>query len=127
MNVKILELRDRHTLVPLLCVDMNPDTIGLSAHSTKDETHVAQTYLLRRCGYPCNGHPNIAITRANADGGKCSNDPYFWGDRTYAAAHLHIIKEWANLTDGDVIDVEFIMGETQKPKISERATPGAQI
>ena len=87
--------------------------------------YAAQHCLLRHCGYPCDGRPNIAITHLAADGHKCSNDPYFWGGRTYPVAHNYIIEHWAELKDGDVVDVEFILGERSEPKQSEiqRAAP----
>ncbi len=107
MKVKVLEVRDEGTFIPMLCVDMNHD-------------NNAQHYLLRRCGYPCDEHPNILITRLSADGTPAWNDPYAWGGRTFPVAHDYIIKNWETLKDGDVVDVSFILGETTKPKISER-------
>lgn len=112
MIVKCLEVRDEGTFIPVLCVDMNPD-------------HEQQVYLLRRCGYPCDGRPNILITHLAADGGPAWNDPYSWGSRTCLVAHNWIIKNWPTLKDGDVIDVEFILGETRARKKSECETTGA--
>lgn len=116
MIAKALELRDEGTFIALLAVNMQPTMEAGSAAQR------AQHYLLRRCGYPCDGHPNIAITYLAADGHKCSNDPYYWGDRTFLVAHDYIIKHWADIKNGDVIDVQFILGETKEPKVSERAT-----
>jgi hypothetical protein len=48
------------------------------------------------------------------------NDPYDHGDRTWAVAHNHIIENWNAIKDGDVIDVQFILGETKEKKRSER-------
>lgn len=110
MKAKALEIRDRATFVPMLCVDMNPRTGDFNL----------QRYLLRRCGYPCDGRPNILMTSLNGDGGRATNDPPFWNDRTRAVAHEYIIDNWHELRDGDVIDVEFILGETSAPKKSER-------
>jgi hypothetical protein len=109
MKAKMLEIRDEGTFIAMLCVDMNPD-------------NNAQRYLLRRYGYPCDGRPNIAITNGSASGLPCWNDPYAWGGRTYPVAHKYIIEHWADLQDGDVIDVQFILGETKKPKVSERVS-----
>ena len=106
MRVKILEIRDSSTFIPMLAVNMNP-------------TEDAQQYLLRRCGYACDGRPNIILTRADGNG-KASNDPYAWGGRTYPVAHNYIIEHWEQLRDGDVVDVEFILGESKYPKTSER-------
>src|ERR1035437_1497184 len=112
MQAKALEIRDKGTFIACLAVDMNPSP------------GPAQRWLLRRCGYPCDGQPNILVTRLDADGSKASNNPYFWGDRTWANANKYIIDHWAEINDGDVIDVEFILGETSAPKISERFSEG---
>ena len=40
--------------------------------------------------------------------------------RTMQVAHLYIEEHFAKLNSGDVVDVEFIMGLTKQPKISER-------
>lgn len=106
MKAKTLEIRDEGTFIPVLAVDIQPENEG-------------QRYLMRRCGYPCNGEPNVIITRLDGDG-KASNDPYSWGGRTWPVAHSYIIKKWAELKDGDVVDVSFILGETGTMKISER-------
>ena len=72
MKVKALELRDGGTFIPILCVDMNPGRMGTPVYG-------AQRYLLRRCGYTCDGHPNILMTRMDGggrDGARAINDPY---------------------------------------------------
>lgn len=107
MKVKALEIRDAGTFVPVVCIDMQPENDG-------------DLYLLRRCGYPCDGEPNILMTAMGADGGAAWNDPYGWGGRTRPVAHNYIIEHWHELNDGDVVDVEFILGETSSPKASER-------
>ncbi len=115
MQAKALEIRDEGTMICALAVDMNPQTnVG---HIFK-----AQHYLLRRCGYPCDGRPNIGITHLSADGDPFRNDYYSWGGRTFPVAHKYIIEHWAELKDGDVVDVQFILGETKAPKVSERVT-----
>jgi len=107
MEVKALEIRDEGTFIPALAVDMNPD-------------NDAHYYLLRRCGYPCDGRPNVILTRLSGDG-RATNDPYSWGGcRTWANAHNWIIEHWHELKDGDVVDVSFILGESKEPRVSER-------
>lgn len=106
MKIKVFEIRDEGTFIAALAVDMNAPE--------KD-----QHYLLRRCGYPIDGRPNILLTRLDGSGGRASNDPYYWGDRTWAVAHNHIIDNWEQLRDGDVVDVSFILGETARKKTSE--------
>lgn len=106
MQAKALEIRDDGTFIACLAVDNNP-------------ANAAQRRLLRRCGFPCDGRPNITITHLSADGTKASNDPYSWGGRTWPTAHNYIIDNWGKLKDGDVVDVEFILGERAQPKVSE--------
>jgi hypothetical protein len=106
MKAIALELRDEGTFIPLLAVDINPD-------------NDSQRWLMRRVGYPCDGEPNIIITRLEG-AGNASNDPYSWGGRTFTVAHDWIINNWHDLKDGDVVDVSFILGESKTPKISER-------
>lgn len=108
MKTKALEIRDEGTLIPALAVDMNPS-----------DRNDAQRWLLRRCGYACNGEPNVILTRLDGNG-KATNDPYDWGDRTMANAHHWIIEHWDELSDGDVVDVSVILGETPTPKVSAR-------
>lgn len=118
MRVITLEIRDEGTFIPVLAVDMNP-TVQETPYVSKADP-AAQRYLLRRCGYPCDGRPNIAISHLSADGKPLWNDPYAWGGRTYSVAHKYIIEHWTELKDGDVVDVSFILGETSSSKISER-------
>ena len=40
-------------------------------------------------------------------------------DRTYHVAHLYVQQHWDEITSGDVVDVEFVLGETDAPKESE--------
>lgn len=113
MKALVLELRDENTFIPILAVDINPE-------------NAEQRYLMRRCGYPCNGSPNIIVTRLMADGTPATNDPYAWpgGARTFPVAHNWIIDNWEKLTDGAVVDVRFILGETKAPCASERVESG---
>lgn len=106
MKAKALEIRDRNTFIPMLAVDINPD-------------NPEQRYLMRRLGYPCDGRPNVIMTRLDGSG-MATNDPHAWDGRTYPVAHDWIIDHWTELKDGDVVDVEFILGETSHAKISER-------
>ena len=111
MQTKILEIRDRATFFLVLCVDMNPDDPG-------DLWTLYQRKALRTYGFPCDNEPNILMTHLRGDD-HATNDPYHWGDRTKKTAHNFIIQHWNELQEGDVIDVEFILGETKEKKISQ--------
>jgi len=110
LETKVLEIRDSGTFIPMLAININP--------AIDDDN--SQRYLMRRCGYSCDGTPNVILTRLDGDG-MATNDPYAWrGSHTYANAHHFILDHWDELKDGDVIDVEFILGETKEKKVSER-------
>lgn len=108
MEVKCLEIRDEATFIPVICIRPTPDNEG-------------QRYLLRRDGYR-GGEDEPCIILIDAQCRGCAYDPYDWPDRTKRTAHDHIRDNWSTLKDGDVIDVEFILGETKTPKLSERET-----
>jgi len=109
MIVKVLELRDAGTFIPVICIKPVPENEG-------------QRYLLRRDGYSCNPMDRLVIM-INAQCRGAAYDPYDWRDaRTKRTAHIYIQEKWEDLRDGDVIDVQFLLGETDKPKVSERET-----
>lgn len=108
MEVKCLEVRDKGTFLLVICIRPVAE-------------NEAQRYLLRRDGYRADeSEPCVIFVDAQCRRG-AKYDPYDWGDsRTHAVAHNFIISNWSTLKDGDVIDVEFILGETTVEKVSER-------
>jgi hypothetical protein len=85
-----------------------------------------QSYLLRRDGYEANERERCIIL-IDAQCRNAAYDPYDWpgsesGRRTHRVAHSYIQDNWRKLNDGDVVDVQFILGETAAPKVSERIT-----
>jgi hypothetical protein len=110
MEIKCLEIRDSGTFIPVICIRPVAENEG-------------QRYLLRRDGYRAYESEHcIIVIKAQCRG--CSYDPYDWpGDtRTMRNAHACIEEHWHTLHDGDVIDVEFILGEQPTKKVSERAS-----
>ena len=106
MEVKCLELRDAHTFIPVICIRPVPVNEG-------------QRYLLRRDGYSGTTE-EACIILIDAQCRGCAYDPYDWNSRTKKVAHDFIRNNWDKLADGDVVDVEFILGEATSQKVSER-------
>ena len=109
MITKTLEIRDKGTHIPALAIRMRADSA------------VQSYYIHGRCGHP----PEGSIVLMMINDCKATNDPYEWeklgsGPRTMPTAHQYIIEYFDELNDGDVVDVEFILGETSKVKSSER-------
>jgi len=111
MEIKLLELRDRGTFIPVIAVNCD------------GSADLREEWLLGRAGYALDGQPTILLTRLGGDGrarcGACC-----WCDRTFASAHNYITNNWSRLESGDVVDVEFVLGETTAPKMSERNPEG---
>lgn len=111
MKVKLFEIRDRATFIPVICIKLSIDNDDVKQVIKED-------YLLKRAGY--GNDPEKYVLMAGLEQGQSSYDPYSWGNRTRHYAHQYIIDNWHTLLSGDVIDVEFILGETSAVKISER-------
>lgn len=108
MNVKLFEIRDRGTYIAAIAIQL----------ASRNE---AERFMLSRSGY--GKHPkdhSRYIMLARLEGGKITYDAFAWGDtRTMPAAHNYINQHWDELLTGSVIDVEYILGETKEPKVSE--------
>jgi hypothetical protein len=104
MQIKTLEIRDRMTRIVALAIKPTP----------RSEMERA---LLASVGFgptPYEQSGYVFIVRA-ADA-RAQWDPYAWGDRTMAVAHHHVLENWDHYSLTDVVDVEFILGETAAKK-----------
>jgi hypothetical protein len=111
MKIKCLEIRDRNTMIAVMAFKPIPE-------------NEAQRYLMRRDGWSCTADEHcVMVIRTHSH--SAMHDPYDYGreTRTMPEAHKYIEKHWDELVDGDVIDVEFILGETRAKKQSEAYTP----
>lgn len=109
MITKLVEIRDRATFIPALAVEFNGE----------------ENFLLRRAGFACKRHIML-IKLVDSRAAFFSNA---WMDRTMQVAHRHLEEVGLLqlgvdvLTAGNVIDVEYILGETPEPKQSESERP----
>lgn len=114
MNSKMIEIRDRHTFIPALAIQLEPES-------------EEERWLLARAGFGRTTEAQrkyILLCRITGGADKCTTDPYHWGraTRTFWVAHDHIYKHWDELQSGSVVCVEHILGERAEPKLSERLT-----
>lgn len=99
MKAKTFEVRDRSTLIPCL---------GISIEGSDG-------YLAQRAGYG-----QRCILFGKLSGGAFTYDPHEHKDsRTMRNAHAWVRDNWDIVADGQVIDVEYILGESKWPKESE--------
>ena len=118
MITKLFEVRDRATFLPVIATLARSEPNAAAMFADTVESLSAEAFLLRRAGY--GGDPLVILTRLAADGRPANCDPYEWGDRTMRVAHEYVQANWDQLRSGDVVDVEYVLGERPAPKASER-------
>ena len=108
MIIKAIEIRDTATFIPAIAIKVVPANEG-------------QRYLLRRSGYGFD-FPQVIVAKLGGGSGMAHCDPYEWGGgaRTMTVAHEWVRDHFDEIEDGQVIDVEFLLGERAEPKASER-------
>lgn len=116
IEAKIIEVRDSGTRIDCLAFRM------------KGSTPVERHYIHGHAGYPEDGS-SIMLMRLSD--GKATSDLYEWsalgmGSCTMQNAHHFIEQHFDELADGEVVDVEYIRGETKSPKKPERLARAVQ-
>ena len=109
MKTKLFEIRDRGTFMPVMTTQVR----------SSDEKEI---YLLRSSGFSnsnAGGFTPLIILHF-LELNEAHYDAYHWEDRTRHYVHNYIQQNWDALKSGDVIDVEYILGETTEPKMSQR-------
>lgn len=109
MQAKLFEIRDEGTTIPTMAVRMKSD-------------EEVEQWIIHRAGYVVLNNKDMfrQIILTNLNTSASSHDPHNHGrSRTMREAHLYIEKNWDTLESGDLIDVQFLRGETDKPKVSE--------
>jgi len=110
VEIKTFEVRDEGTHIPVMCI----------RGRVCDEPSEVQ-YNLMRGGWGKDSTFLYFIGLADCG---CQHDAFQQGNRTRHTAHLYVQEHWDELKSGDVIDVEFILGITDEPKMSELLTVG---
>ena len=121
MQVKLFEIRDEGTFFAVYAFRCRPAPPAL------DDRWARQQFLLARSGYGT-GADSDCVMVGRLEGGAAHYDPYafphLYGfprtSRTMALAVRYIIDNFDSLIDGAVVDVQFILGESAHPKVSER-------
>lgn len=106
MEIKILEVRDRATCMPVMAVKVDGDC--------NDQ----ENWLLKKAGFG-DAENRYYVYLIDIVNHVVQHDPYSWS-RTLREAHKFIQENFDNITAGQVVDVEYILGESKQPKISDR-------
>ena len=113
-EVKLFEVRDEGTTMPVIA--MKPDP-----------RFEAERWLWSKGGYgtdPMGQRDYVLLAPLHGGEGMLVCDPFNHpgapSTRTLHIAHQHIITNWTYLQSGDVIDVQFVLGETTEAKTPER-------
>lgn len=113
METKLFEVRDRITYIPVICTKLRPG-------------NESDRYLLATCGFGLREDVQEQyVLYAPLYTGKLASvaTDHPENPRTHRTAHDYIEQHWDELISGDVVDVEFIAGETKTAKISQRLEP----
>lgn len=105
-QIKFFEIRDSMTTLPLMVTKLEP------INSDED-------WLIKRA-MGSEPYPLFLVTFMSK--GESRFDVYEWGRvgaRTVKEAHQYIENNWDKLETGDVIDLEFLLGEKLTKKHSE--------
>lgn len=100
--MKMFEIRDRATCIPVWAIRMLPDS-------------QEEVFLMKQCGYGFS-YPCIMLISIEAPwhSARCS-DEWRSSPRTMPIAHKYIEDHFDELKSCEVIDVEFIEKEVEKP------------
>ena len=100
MIIKLFELRDEGTHIPIF-----------SFRSQSDNPR--ESLIFQRGGYLKGSR---LIIMGALSGKICTYDPGYWENgRTMRIAHQYLYEHWDELESGDLIDIRFIMKETDQP------------
>ena len=110
---KIFEVRDRATLIPTIAICI--DTFQFN-----EQRDTVGDFLVNRAGY--DGCYVMVSTLKDLQFKKSWKEWDYNLGRTLPEVHKWLANgyNFINSCSGDVIDVEFILGEVDKPKVSER-------
>jgi hypothetical protein len=106
MEIKTLEIRDRATFIPAIAIKVECN-------------NESERYLWSRAGFNTSVGFLVFLGRIDDE---LKFYPPVWENRTMTTVHEYLQKNWDVVESGQVIDVEYILGETEKPKESERIT-----
>jgi hypothetical protein len=111
-ETKMFEVRDEGTTMVVLALKPDP-------------RFEAERWGWAKSGYgtdPIGQRHYVLLAPLHAGEGLLVCDPFKHPGqaRTLPTAHKHIIENWDYLRSMDVIDVQFILGETTVAKVSER-------
>jgi hypothetical protein len=126
MEVKFFEIRDEGTLFPWMAYRMRPVHDAATDGQTLEHRRVLA--LLRRSGFGDEPESYIMQGTALGDDVAFHYDVFFWRSgeqgqrgRTRFFAAKYIEEHFDELESGQVIDVEFILGERRAAKLPEIA------
>lgn len=102
--IKLFELRDEGTQIHAMAIK-----VVAQEHLTSED------FILRYAGW---GFSQVGIYLTTLHEPKTQYNSSKWNDggRTMRATHDYIKKNWGRLKSGDVVDVEYISGDSREPK-----------
>jgi len=118
IEAKLFEIRDRATSLLLLSTKIRmPENYG-----NLSEVDTITTRMLRKAGYSFGqSYIFVKLVSSGLSNAKDFYDRYsaHSSGRTFGYAYEVIEQSFEDLCNGDVIDVEYSLGEAEEPKVAE--------
>jgi hypothetical protein len=123
MKSKLLEIRDSGTRIPVLATRLCPTPYTKNERASR-ANHDAEIAILHDEGYIDKSGDGSFVMVTKLSDQTSAYEPFGWltSARTMRIAHKEIAEKFDQLESGDVVDVEFVLGETKTKKTSEYAT-----
>jgi hypothetical protein len=130
METKLIEVRDAATCIVMAAIKMEPfkdnalnkyPILWRDKSGTVSTMHARETWMLSHAGYGFE-NPLILFFRIDQPS-KWKWSSMDWDpnlDRTFAVTHRYLEDHWDEVKHGDVIDAQFILGETAVQKRTDQ-------
>lgn len=125
-KMKYLEVRDRATFIPVVAFVPHEVLFGAASQFALSEPWRVRSveYGIGRVGFPTTrverpGVDPVVVVRLDNVAAESDSEGWQSSARTMREAHRFIEENYDDLRTGDVVDVEFALGETTKKKTPE--------
>ena len=107
MKSKIFEIRDGSFYIPVLATATNMENCD----------YLVEAYHWKYANYK-QYSPLVIVTQINSNPLKSAYSPDEWTSKTMQIAHEYIEENFNDLKSGAVIDIQYILGETNTKRKS---------
>lgn len=130
METKLIELRDAATCISMIAIKMEPfkdNALNKYPILWRDKSgvvstlHAREEWILQHAGYGTDSEPLILYFRIDQPSQwRWSSRDWPSDDRTFSVTHRYLEEHWNEVQNCDVVDAQFILGETKIQKKTDQ-------